>query len=128
MKGWRRGQQGFTLLEVMGSLAIVGGLLMTVIYTLNYNLGITEKLFAVTTMTNLAKEKLEEMETEPQETQGYFPAPYEVLNYETKVRDSAFPEITEIAVTVGDGKTRVMLSELIRKTAPSLFPRAEGTK
>ena len=101
MKGWR-GQQGFTLLEVMVSLAIVGGLLMTLIYTLNYNLGITEKLFAVTTMTNLAKEKLEEMETEPQETQGYFPAPYEVLNYETKVRDSAFPEITEIAVTVGD--------------------------
>ena len=127
MKGWR-GQQGFTLLEVMVSLAIVGGLLMTLIYTLNYNLGITEKLFAVTTMTNLAKEKLEEMETEPQEPQGYFPAPYEVLNYETKVRDSAFPEITEIAVTVGDGKTRVMLSELIRKTAPSLFPRAEGTK
>ena len=126
MKGWR-GQQGFTLLEVMVSLAIVGGLLMTLIYTLNYNLGITEKLFAVTTMTNLAKEKLEEMETEPQETQGYFPAPYEVLNYETKVRDSAFPEITEIAVTVGDGKTRVLLSELIRKTAPSLFPRAKGS-
>ena len=60
MKGWR-GQQGFTLLEVMVSLAIVGGLLMTLIYTLNYNLGITEKLFAVTTMTNLAKEKLDDM-------------------------------------------------------------------
>jgi NH3-dependent NAD+ synthetase len=111
----------------MVSLAIVGGLLMTVIYTLNYNLGITEKLFAVTNMTNLAKEKLAEMETEPQETEGYFPAPYETLNYETKVLDSAFPEITEIAVTVGDGKTRVLLSELIRKTAPSLFPRAKGT-
>ena len=127
MKGWR-GQQGFTLLEVMVSLAIVGGLLMTLIYTLNYNLGITDKMFSVTNMTNLAKEKLEEMETKPQEAEGYFDAPYEVLNYETKVRDSAFPEITEIAVTVGDGKTRVMLSELIRKTAPSLFPRAEGTK
>ena len=127
MKGWRRGQQGFTLLEVMVSLAIVGGLLMTVIYTLNYNLGITEKMFSVTTMTNLAKEKLAEMETEPRETEGYFPAPYETLNYETKVLDSAFPEITEIAVTVGDGKTRVLLSELIRKTAPSLFPRAKGT-
>lgn len=127
MKGWRR-QQGFTLLEVMVSLAIVGGLLMTLIYTLNYNLGITEKLFAVTNMTNLAKEKLEEMKTEPRETEGNFPAPYEALNYETKVRDSAFPEITEIAVTVGDGKIRVMLSELIRETAPSLVSRAEGTK
>ena len=126
MKGWRRGQQGFTLLEVMVSLAIVGGLLMTVIYTLNYNLGITDKMFSVTNMTNLAKEKLAEMETEPRETEGYFPAPYEALNYETKVLNSAFPEITEIAVTVGDGKTRVLLSELIRKTAPSLFPRAKG--
>ena len=127
MKGWR-GQQGFTLLEVMVSLAIVGGLLMTVLYTLNYNLGITEKFFAVTNMTNLAKEKLEEMETEPRETEGHFPTPYEALNYETKVRDSAFPEIMEIAVTVGDGKTRVMLSELIRETAPSPVSRAEGTK
>jgi prepilin-type N-terminal cleavage/methylation domain-containing protein len=127
MKGWR-GQRGFTLLEVMVSLAIVGGLLMTVIYTLNYNLGITWKFFAVTTMTNLAKEKLAEMETEPRETEGHFPAPNDALNYETKVRDSAFPEITEIAVTVGDGKTRVMLSELIRKTAPPLIPRAEGTQ
>jgi len=112
----------------MVSLAIVGGLLMTLIYTLNYNLGITEKLFAVTNMTNLAKEKLEEMETKPRETEGNFPAPYEALNYETKVRDSAFPEIMEIAVTVGDGKTRVMLSELIRETAPSLVSRADGTK
>lgn len=127
MKGWR-GQQGFTLLEVMVSLAIVGGLLMTLIYTLNYNLGITEKLFVITNMTNLAKEKLKEMETEPRETEANFPAPYEALNYETRVRDSAFPEITEIAVTVGDGKTRVMLSELIRKTAPSLVSRAERTK
>ncbi|TRZ54195.1 type II secretion system protein [bacterium] len=127
MKRWR-GQHGFTLLEVMVSLAIVGGLLMTLIYTLNYNLGITEKLFAVTNMTNLAKEKLEEMETKPRETEGNFPAPYEALNYETKVRDSAFPEIMEIAVTVGDGKTRVMLSELIRETAPSLVSRADGTK
>jgi general secretion pathway protein I len=127
MKEWR-GQQGFTLLEVMVSLAIVGGLLMTLIYTLNYNLGITEKFFAVTNMTNLAKEKLAEMETQPRETEGHFPAPYESLNYETKVLDSAFPDFSEIAVTVGDGKTRVMLSELIRKTAPSLLPRSEGTR
>jgi len=127
MKGWR-GQQGFTLLEVMVSLAIVGGLLMTLIYTLNYNLGVTEKLFAVTDMTNLAREKLKEMETEPRENKGHFPAPYETLNYETKVRDSAFPDFTEIAVTVGDGKTRVMLSELIRKTTPSLLPRVERIK
>jgi len=127
MKQWR-GQQGFTLLEVMVSLAIVGGLLMTIIYTLNYNLGISERMFAVTNMTNLAKEKIREMETEPRETEGNFSAPYDALKYETKVRASAFPEITEIAVTVGDGKTYVLLSELIRQPDPSVVSRAEETK
>lgn len=101
---------------------------MTVMYTLNYNLGITEKFFAVTNMTNLAKEKLGEMETDPRETAGHFPAPYEALNYETKVSDSAFPDIAEISVTVGDGKTLVMLSRLIRKTTSSVSFRTEGTQ
>lgn len=127
MKEWRQ-QQGFTLLEVMVSLAIVGGLLMTLIYTLNYNLGITGKMFEVIHMTNLAKGKIAEMETEPRETSGNLPAPHEALNYETKVSASAFPEIHEIAVTVGDGKTRVMLSELIRKPDSSIVLRTEGTK
>jgi hypothetical protein len=79
-------------------------------------------------MTNLAKEKLAEMEAVPGETKGNFPAPYETLNYETKVRDSVFPEITEIAVTVGDGTMRVTLAELIRKTASSRVPRAEVSR
>jgi prepilin-type N-terminal cleavage/methylation domain-containing protein len=128
MEKWQ-GRQGFTLLEVIVSLAIVGGLLMTLIYTLNYNLGITEKLFVVTNMTSLAKEKLDEMEKESRETEGNFPAPYEALKYETKVRDSAFPEIIEIAVTVGNGKNRVMLSKLIQETAlSSLSRRADGIK
>lgn len=101
---------------------------MTLIYTLNYNLSITEKLFTVTDMTNLANEKIEEMETEPRDTEGNFPAPYENLRYETRVYDSPFPEIAEIAVTVGDGKTSVLLSELIRKADNSLLSRPGENK
>jgi prepilin-type N-terminal cleavage/methylation domain-containing protein len=112
VKGQKR---GFTLIEVMISLAIVGGLLITLIYTLSYNLGITDRQFTVTNITNLAKEKIEELEVNPQESKGHFQEPYDMLNYETKVKDSAFKGMSEIAVVVGDGKESITLSELIRK-------------
>jgi general secretion pathway protein I len=110
-----RQKRGFTLIEVMISLAIVGGLLITLIYTLSYNLGITDRQFTVTNITNLAKEKIEELEVNPQEIKGRFPEPYDMLNYETKVKDSPFKGMSEITVVVGDEKESLTLSELIRK-------------
>ncbi len=111
----KRQKTGFTLLEVMISLAIVGGLLITLLYTLSYNLGITERQFTVTNITNLAKEKIEEMEENPQENRGRFPEPYDTLNYETKVKDSPFNGMSEIIVVVGNEKESITLSELVRK-------------
>ena len=111
----KRQKGGFTLIEVMISLAIVGGLLITLIYTLSYNLGITYRQFTVTNITNLAKEKIEELEINPQESKGRFPEPNNTLNYETKVKDSPFKGMSEIIVVVGDGKESITLSEMIRK-------------
>jgi hypothetical protein len=99
----------------MISLAIVGGLLITLLYTLSYNLGINERQFAVTNITNLAKEKIEEMEESPQENKGRFPEPYDTLNYETKVKDSPFNGMSEIIVVVSNEKESITLSELVRK-------------
>jgi type II secretory pathway pseudopilin PulG len=99
----------------MISLAIVGGLLITLLYTLSYNLGIAERQFAVTNITNLAKEKIEEMEENPQEGTGRFPEPYDTLNYETKVKDSPFNGMSVIIVVVGNEKESITLSELVRK-------------
>lgn len=107
---------GFTLLEVMISLAIVGGLLVTLIYTLNYHLGIAERHGIITTATNLAKEKIYEMEQSPAESKGFFPEPYSDFSYETSVKDSSFYGMSEIAVTVRNGKEDIILSELIQKT------------
>jgi len=42
----------------MISLAIVGGLLVTLIYALNYHLGIAERHRSVTISTALASEKM----------------------------------------------------------------------
>lgn len=108
-------KSGFTLLEVMISLAIVGGLLITLIYTLNYHLGIADRHTVITVSTGLAKGKLYEMEKMPSESKGSFPDPYSAYSYETKVKSSSFPFFSEISVVVKNGRETVMLSELIRK-------------
>ena len=106
---------GFTLLEVMLSLAIIGALLVTLLYTLNYHLGIAERHGVVTVSMGLAKEKLYEMEKGPSSTKGNFPEPYRNYTYETSVKDSSFPGMTEISVTVKNGKEEITLSELMKK-------------
>lgn len=107
--------KGFTLLEVMISLAIVGGLLVTLIYTLNYHLGIAERHGVVTAATSLAKEKMYDMEKSPSSNSGKFSEPYADFSFETSVKDSSFPGMSEIAVVVRSGKEEVRLSELVRK-------------
>lgn len=108
-------EHGFTLLEVMISLAIVGGLLVTLIYSLNYNLGIAERHRTATVSTVLAKGKMYNMEMAPAADKGEFPEPYNAYSYETGVKDSSFPGMSEISVTVTNGKEQITLSELIQK-------------
>lgn len=106
---------GFTLLEVLIALAIVGSLLMTLIYTLNYHLGIVERQEVVTVATLLAKNKLLELEKEPEDRKGVFESPYEDYAYETQVMDSPYVGVSEIIVTVKAGKEEVKLNEFIFK-------------
>ncbi len=108
-------ERGFTLLEVMISLAIVGGLLVTLIYTLNYHLGIAEQHRNTTISISLAKEKMYAMEKKPVTEKGRFPEPYPGFTYETGIKDSSFPGMSEVSVIVTDGKEQIKLSELIRK-------------
>lgn len=111
------GRKGFTLLEVMISLAITAGLLVTVLYTLNYHLGIAGRQETMTTATNLAKMKIREMETNPTDTKGFFEEPFSDYYYVTEIKESSFPSMIEIAVTVGSGKDSVRLAELIQSNA-----------
>ncbi|MEW6002261.1 MAG: type II secretion system protein [Nitrospirota bacterium] len=105
---------GFTLLEVMISLAIVGGLLITLIYTLNYHLGIAEKHEALTVATMLAKKKLTEIEEgPPRETKGEFPEPYAGYHYVAEIGESRYPGLSEISVTINKDNEKIKFSELI---------------
>ncbi len=108
-------QTGFTLLEVMISLAIVGGLLVTLLYTLNYHLGIADRHRIVTISTELAKGKMYDMEKSPVVEKKAFPDPYSDYSYETSIRPSLIPGMSEIGVVVKNGKETVSMSELVRK-------------
>ncbi len=108
-------RKGFTLLEIMLALAVVGGLLITLLYSLNYHLGIAERHETVTLASMLAKSKLLEIETNPISANGYFPDPYKEYRFTTEVKDSAYPGIIELSATVANGKESVKLSELKEK-------------
>jgi general secretion pathway protein I len=104
---------GFTFLEVLIALAIVGGLLVTVIYTLNYHLGIVERHETITIATLLAKEKMADLEKDPVEEKGNFEDPYKNYSYETFVKAAPYPGIAEIIVVVKAGKEEIKLNEFI---------------
>jgi general secretion pathway protein I len=105
--------KGFTLLEILIALAIVGGLLVTVISTLNYHLGIVERHETITVATLLAKEKMVDLEKNPIQTKGNFEDPYQNYTYETSVKDSPYAGISEIIVVVKAGDEEVKLNEFI---------------
>jgi general secretion pathway protein I len=105
---------GFTLLEIMVALAIIGGLLVTLIYTLNYHLTLAGRQEFHTVASLLAREQIVEMEQKPVKAQGKFPEPYSSYQYSSEVKESRFQGMSEISVIVSDGKETVRLRELIR--------------
>jgi len=108
-------KNGFTLLEVLIALAIVGGLLVTLIYTLNYQLSLVDRQEVITVATFLAKSKIADLEKSPENKKGNFETPYDGYSYETSVKDSPYVGISEIMVLVKGGKEEVKLNEFVFK-------------
>ncbi len=115
---WSFRGRGFTLLEVLISLTIVGGLLVTLIYTLNYQLSIVERHEKITVSTLLAKHKMFEIEKNPIDTSGNFEEPYSSYSYETKIKESPYAGMLEVIVSVRSGNEEVKLNEFISQIQP----------
>jgi len=108
-------QSGFTLLEVMVAVAVMGALLVTLIYTLNYHLSVAERQESITLAYLLARDKMEEMEQSPAETKGEFADPYSRYHYLTEIKTSLFPDMSEIHVLVSDGREEAKIIGLTKK-------------
>jgi len=110
---------GFTLLEIMISIAIIATVLITIIQTVNYHAGIAHEHTLTTRMLLMAKEKIAELEIEPKNDKGLFTGTD--FSYETTVRyiedgqQTEDSRIVEIKAIVRGGDKEIELSELITK-------------
>lgn len=107
-----RKRTGFTLLEVMIALAIIGITLAVVLHTVNYHAEIMYQDTITTQMYQLAKERMHELEENRVNAGGSLGTDYTFENRVTKVEDS---EILELRTTVTGRGKEVSLTELVVK-------------
>jgi len=121
----RNPEAGFTFMEVMVALAIVASLMVTLVYTTNYNLDVAGRHEALTVATMLARDKMTAVRRDPRdelrEKKGKFPEPFEDFTFEVEVKDRSMPvfgfpvNVTEIDITVtGRGET-VYLRKILQQ-------------
>jgi prepilin-type N-terminal cleavage/methylation domain-containing protein len=111
--------KGFTLLEIMIALAIIGTILLTVIYTVNYHAQLSYEHTLATRIFLFAKEKMAELEMNPRNEKGI--SPDKDFSYENIVKDTNNNNIIELKTMVKGYGKEVMLSEFV-------FKKVEGGK
>lgn len=111
----RSDHRGFTLIEIMVALAIIAGLLTTLIGVMNYHISLLDRQRTVTLAAFGAKEKLFMLKKTMRTEKGIFSGPLEGFSFETSLKESDYPAIYELSVVVTNGKEEFILSELIQK-------------
>ena len=104
-----RRDDGFTLLEVMIALAIVGIALVTLLGLETRTIQLAETQQRVTQATLLAQEKMTEIETGDYlaglaEREGQFAEPFELYSWSVALEPTPLPAIEMITVTVAWGE------------------------
>ncbi len=94
---------GFTLIEVLASLAILSGVIVTVVYTLNYHMTIVHRIKQEQIATLLAREKIEDINLNglPREKEGVFSRPYEMFSWSYVIGEMPVAGIEKINLTIG---------------------------
>ena len=96
----RRDIRGFTLLEVMISLAIMAGVILTVLGSVNYHLGIIANERDSTTLTLLARNRMSEMELTPAKGEGTLAPLHPELSWKADLVPADLPGLQKLIVKV----------------------------
>ncbi len=106
---------GFTFIEIMVALAIIAGLLVTVINVMNYHIGLLERQKKATIATLVAKEKLSLLKKTKKAEKGILSGPLEGFIFESSIKESEYPSIYELSVLITNNRDELILSELHQK-------------
>lgn len=99
----RASSSGFTLLEVMVSLAIMAGVILTLLGSVNYHLGIIAGERDSTALTLLARARMSELEQAPVKGEGTFAPSHPELSWKAELLPADQPGLQKLVVTVRRG-------------------------
>ncbi len=111
-------EKGFTLLEVMIALAIIGIALVALLALSNRSIAVNARLQNITQATLLAQDKMTEVEvilqqdpTQLTNQEGVFGKPFDGYRWRTTFEDTPLPSIKQVTVTVlwGEEKRNEMV-------------------
>jgi general secretion pathway protein I len=91
---------GFTLLEVMVALAIMACVILTLLGSVNYHLGIIADERDSTTMTLLARTRMDEMGQTPVKGEGTFAPSHPELNWKADLLPTELPGLQKLVIKV----------------------------
>ncbi len=96
------GESGFTLLEIMVALAILGGVIVTVLASISYHLSVMDSNMNRTLEAMLALEKLERIKLsgEAKDKKGLFGGAYEGFSWSFTTERSDYSGIRNESITV----------------------------
>lgn len=95
--------RGFTLLEVVVALAIMAGVILTVLGSLNYHLDSISAERDSTTLTLLARNRLVELEQQgglQQKSEGTFAPAHADVTWRAELFPAKIPSLQQLVVTV----------------------------
>jgi general secretion pathway protein I len=94
--------RGFTLLEVMVALAIMAGVVLTVLASVNYHLGIIANERDDTALTILARARMTELEQAPprETSEGTLAPAHPELTWHAEVVSTQLPTLRKLVLKV----------------------------
>jgi|Deesub1362B_J571_1020462.scaffolds.fasta_scaffold00901_13 general secretion pathway protein I len=107
--------RGFSLLEVMLSLAIVAGLVVSTLGVVNHHLEVLRERRELAVASALAELKLWEMLREGVRKEGSFEPPHEGYRFEARLEPAVWEHLSFLTLEVrAPGGGRVALQGLLR--------------
>ena len=95
--------RGFTLLEVMVALAIMAGVILTLLGSVNYHLGIIANERDSTALTLMARTRMAELGDTPAKGEGSFAPSHPELSWKADLLPAELPGLQKLVVRVRRG-------------------------